>query len=302
MKGTLKGKVAIVTGATRGIGLGIARGLGEAGATVIVTGRSTRGKRKREKLPGHVEAASRAVEEAGGIGRWFTCDHSVEAEVRTLIKRVSEEFGRLDILVNAAWGGYESYDPQGFVAPFWELNPAYWDRMVDRGLKLTWRTSRLATPLMIASGGGLIVNVSAGDRNLYLGNLVYDTTKNAVDRMTFGMAHELKSHKVAVVGLYPGFTRTERVLSVYDGPLDITESPLYSGRAVTALATDKQVMKKSGQIFKTGELAREYDFVDEDGRQPPPFRIDSPAAEATKPKSRKKASTQKPARKQSKKK
>ncbi|MFH0882345.1 MAG: SDR family NAD(P)-dependent oxidoreductase [bacterium] len=283
MSGKLKGKIAIVTGATRGIGLGIARGLGEAGATVIVTGRSTSGKRNRELLPGTVESASRIVEEAGGVGRWFVCDHINEAEVQTLVERVREEFGRLDILVNSAWGGYEDYDPYGFETPFWQLDPDYWDRMVERGLRITWRTSRLAVPLMISSGGGLIVNLSAGDRELYLGNLIYDTTKNAVDRMTFGMATELGDHNISVVSLYPGFTRTERVMSVYQGPLEITESPLYSGRAVVALATDPKVIRKSGKGFKTGELAREYTFVDEDGRQPAPFHIDSPEAEITRP-------------------
>jgi len=283
MSGSLNGKIAIVTGATRGIGLGIARGLGEAGATVVVTGRSNLRKRSRERLPGTVETAAKAVDDAGGIGRWFVCDHVSDAEVEALVERVREEFGRLDILVNSAWGGYEDYDPYGFETQFWQLDQDFWERMIERGLRMTWRTSRIATPLMIASGGGLIVNVSAGDRGLYLGNLLYDVAKYSVDRMTFGMAAELLDHKISVVSLYPGFTRTERVMSVYSGPLEITESPLYSGRAVVALASDPKVMRRSGKSFKTGELAREYKFVDEDGRQPAPFRVDSPEAEFTRP-------------------
>lgn len=271
----LKKKIAVVTGATRGIGLGIARGLGEEGATVVVAGRSTSVDRNREKLPGTVEGAAKAVKRAGGKGYWFSCDLTKEAEAEALAARVREQYGRLDILVNAAWGGYEEYDAEGMSAPFWEQPIEYWERMFERGVRLTYRACRHLAPLMMETGGGLIVNISAGDRGLYLRNMLYDTAKTAIDRLSFGLAEELHDANIAAVSLYPGFTRTERVMAIYEGPLEVTESPLYSGRAVAALAADKNVIEKSGLAFKTGELARKYGFVDEDGRQPPPFMIDA---------------------------
>lgn len=270
----LKKKVAVVTGATRGIGLGIARGLGEEGATVVVAGRSTSVERNKEKLPGTVESAAAAVKKAGGKGYWFSCDLTKEAEAVALAARVREKYGRLDILVNAAWGGYEKYDLTGFSAPFWEQPLEYWERMFERGVRMTYRTTRCLAPLLMDTGGGLIVNVSAGDRGLYLRNMLYDAAKGAIDRLTFGMAEELRDHDIAAISLYPGFTRTERVLAVYDGPLEVTESPIYAGRSVAALAADKHIIEKSGLSFKTGELAIEYGFKDEDGRQPAPFMID----------------------------
>ncbi len=270
----LRGKVAVVTGASRGAGRAIALVLGEAGATVYVTGRSVRGGSPTEGLPGSVDETAELVTARGGLGA--RVDHTVDAEVETLFARVRREQGRLDLLVNNAWGGYEGYDGATFDAPFWEQPLSRWEGMFTAGVRTHFAASRFAAPLMIEQRSGLIVGTVAWAFGEYLGNLSYDVAKAAVVRMAFGMARELRPHGVAAVAVAPGFMRTERVLAAHAAnPFDLaaTETPEYLGRAVAALAADPNLMEKTGQVLTAGDLAREYGFTDVDGRQLAPFRM-----------------------------
>jgi NAD(P)-dependent dehydrogenase (short-subunit alcohol dehydrogenase family) len=273
----LQGKVAVVTGASRGGGRGIALALGEAGATVYVTGRSRRGGSTTEGLAGTVDDTAEEVTARGGLGIAVTCDHTLDAEVAALFARVQGEQGRLDLLVNNIWGGYERYEDAAFEAPFWEQPLRRWEDMFVAGLRAHFVASQRAVRLMLPARRGLIVNTVAWDRGLYLGNLFYDVAKAAIVRLAFGLAQELREHNIAAVALAPGFMRTERVLAAHAAhPFDLsrTESPEYVGRAVVALASDPGVLLKSGEALAAGDLAREYDFADVDGKQVPPFRID----------------------------
>lgn len=272
----LVGKVTVVTGATRGAGRSIAAVLGEAGAIVYVTGRSTRAGGATEGVSGTIEDAAEEVTARGGMGVAVRVDHTVDAEVEALFTRVRNEHGRLDLLVNNAWGGYEHHDLATFTAPFWEQPVSRWESMFTAGARATVVSSRFAAPLLIASGGGLIVSTVAWAFGEYLGNLYYDAAKAAIVRMAFGMATELRPHGVAAVALAPGFMRTERVMMAHEQqpfPLEGTESPEYLGRAVAALATDPAIMAKSGSVVTVGDLAREYGFTDVDGSQPEAFRL-----------------------------
>lgn len=272
----LQGRIAVVTGASRGIGRGIAIVLGEAGSTVYVTGRSQRSSRT-EDLPGSIDETAEAVTMRGGVGIAVRCDHTVDNDVQALFQRVREEQGRLDLLVNNVWGGYEQYEFEGFQAPFWEQPLRHWHGMFEAGLRAHLVASRYAAPLMVAERRGLIINTVAWDRDKYLGNLFYDVAKAAIIRMSYGMSIELRQHGVAALALAPGFVRTERVMAAHalqPFPLDRTESPAYAGRAVAHLAADPQVMQKTGKVLTAGDLAREYGFADVDGKQPPAFRID----------------------------
>jgi NAD(P)-dependent dehydrogenase (short-subunit alcohol dehydrogenase family) len=279
----LQGKIAVVTGASRGAGRGIALALGEAGATVYVTGRSTRAGARTEGLPGTVEDTAEEVTARGGRGVAVCCDHTIDADVRALFERVRADEGRLDLLVNNAWGGYEHYEEWRQAGPnFWQQPfAALWDRMFTAGLRVHFVASCLGAPLMLPQKSGLIVSTVAWDHDKYLGSF-YDVSKHAVVRMIFGMAFELRKHGIAAVAVAPGFTRTERVLAAFrtdeahcrDVPgLKDTETPEYVGRAVVALAADPQVLRHSGRAYRAGELAREYGFTDVDGRQVPPFTV-----------------------------
>jgi NAD(P)-dependent dehydrogenase (short-subunit alcohol dehydrogenase family) len=269
--------VAVVTGASRGVGKGIALALGEAGATVYVTGRSDEGG-TTEGLPGTVLETAEGVTQRGGQGVSVRCDHTADAEVEALFARVQQEQGRLDVLVNNVWGGYEHQEWSRFLAPFWEQPSRHWSGMFESGVRAHLAATQLAVPLMLSSRRGLIVHTTAWDRDKYLGNLFYDVAKAAVNRMVFGMARELQTHQVAVVALAPGFVRTERVLAAFAGAgrlPDNLESSEYTGRAVVALAGDANVMAKSGRVLNVGQLAVEYGFTDIDGRQLPPFQIEA---------------------------
>lgn len=275
-KQLLTNKIALVTGASRGVGRGIAQVLGENGVTVYVSGRSTRRKGNPENLPGSIEETAQLVTEAGGTGIAMHCDHKRDEEVEELFQQIMKNHQRLDLLVNNVWGGYENYD-ETFSAPFWEQPLFRWEGMYTAGLRAHFIASRLAAPLMIAQKSGLIINISAGDRGKFLHNTMYDTAKCAVDRLAFGMAKELRKHQVAAISLYPGFVRTERVLQAVKGDqnfdINQTHSPQYVGRAVVALAADSQIIEKSGQTFAVGDLAKEYGFTDIDGRLIEAFRI-----------------------------
>jgi NAD(P)-dependent dehydrogenase (short-subunit alcohol dehydrogenase family) len=272
----LRGRVAVVTGASRGAGRSIALVLGERGASVYVTARSRRGAPTTEDLPGTIEETAEDVTARGGIGIPVRCDHAVDGDVDALFERVRHEHGRLDLLVNNVWGGYEHYDNAGFGGPFWEQPLRHWEGMFTAGVRAHLVASRFAAPLMLARRRGLIVSTVAWAFDRYLGNLFYDVAKGAIIRMAFGMAHELRPHGVAAVALAPGFMRTERVMAAHTvQPFDLgrTESSEYVGRAVAALAGDPDVLDKSGRLLTAGDLAREYGFTDVDGRQPEAFRL-----------------------------
>lgn len=291
----LSGKVAVVTGASRGAGRGIALELGAAGAVVYVTGRSTRDSPARSyagllaqagvsKLPGSIDDTAEEVTRAGGRGIPVRCDHTDEAAVRELMARVAREQGRLDLLVNNAWGAHETFTPESLNAPFWEQSLENWDSMFNRGVRNHLISCRAAAKLLVSQKRGLIVTTTFWDRDRYLkGNLLYDLAKTAMNRLAFGVAEELRPHGVASLAVSPGWMRTEFVLMGHktdeehwrERPaLARTESPRYLGRAVTALASDPDVFEKTGRVLLVGDLAREYGFTDVDGRVIPPFRLD----------------------------
>jgi NAD(P)-dependent dehydrogenase (short-subunit alcohol dehydrogenase family) len=274
----LQGKTAVVTGASRGAGRGIALALGEAGATVYVTGRSTRGAPTTENLPGTVEQTAEDVTARGGTGIAMRCDHTVDSDVEQLFARVQQEGGGIDLLINNAWGGYEQHDYRKFADPFQEQPLRHWDGMFTSGVRAALVASRFAASLMLPKKQGLIISVTVWDHDKYLGNLFYDLAKNAINRMTYGMARELKPRNIAAIALAPGFIRTERVAASFEAVgnkeyLNFTESPEYVGRAVVALAADPNVMQRTGQVVTVGDLAKEFGFTDVDGRHIPPFKI-----------------------------
>jgi len=276
--GSLQGKVAVVTGASRGAGRGIALALGDLGAIVYVTGRSVRGEPTTENLPGTIEETAEMVTARGGNGIAVRCDHTVDSDVEKLFARVQREHGRLDLLVNNAWGGYEHHDYRKFAAPFQEQPLRHWDGMFTAGVRAALVASRLAASIVLPQRAGLIINITVWDRDKYLGNLFYDLAKAAINRMTYGMARELRPHNIAVVAVAPGFIRTERVAASFEAVgnkeyLNFTESPEYVGRAVAALACDPNVLQHSGNVLTAGDLAEKYGFTDVDGRLIPPFRM-----------------------------
>lgn len=280
----LQNMVAVVTGASRGAGRAIAIGLGSAGATVYVTGRSVAGGSTIDNLPGTIDETAREVTAGGGRGIAIRCDHTVDHEVEALFGRVREDHGRLDLLVNNVWGGYEDPECRPLPrVPFWEQSLRQWDGMFAAGVRAHLTASRLAVPLMLPQRQGLIVSTTAHlDPLPYLRNLFYDLSKHAIARLVWAMAQELREHGIAAVAVAPGFMRTERVVEAFrragalaalDGPGGPGETPAYLGRAVVALASDDDVMEKTGQVLEVGALAREYGFTDVDGRQPAPFRV-----------------------------
>jgi NAD(P)-dependent dehydrogenase (short-subunit alcohol dehydrogenase family) len=272
----LQGKVALVTGASRGVGRGVALGLGEAGATVYVTGRTEEELKGAIPVVGTIHATAAEVTKLGGNGIAVRCDHRDDDQTRTVFDRIAREQGRLDILVNAAWGGYEHFwDGTRFWEEkgFWTTPVSRWDRMFAAGVRTQYVCSTLAAPMMIASRSGLIVNISSFAAQHDNHGVAYGVAKSASDRMAACMAHELRPHNVAAVSLYPGLVRTESVLKAGEHfDLSNSESPQFVGRAVAALAADPEIMAKSGQTLVAAELAEIYRFTDVDGRQPASLR------------------------------
>src|SRR5262245_23194312 len=276
--------VALVTGASRGAGRGIALELGAAGATVYVTGRSATGAPTTDGVPGTIDETAAEVTARGGRGIAVRCDHTVDADVESLFARIRADHGRLDLLVNNVWGGYEHSECKPLpMAPFWDQSIHQWDGMFTAGVRAHLAASRLAVPLMLPQGRGVIVSTTANLAALpYLPNIFYDLSKNAVSRLVWAMAHELRERGVTVLAVAPGFMRTERVTEAFrragaiaaiDGPGGPKETPVYLGRAIAALAADPRVLERSGQLLEAGTLAQEYGFTDVNGTQPPPFRI-----------------------------
>ena len=275
----LEGHVAVVAGGTRGAGRGISVALGELGATVYVTGRSTRGDRSEMGRPETIEETAALVNEAGGEGIPVRVDHTREDEVATFATRVREERdGRLDVLVNDIWGG----------DPLTEWGKPFWEHSLDDGLRiqeLAVRTHMITSwhlvPLMVAGGRGLVVEITDGVGDRYRGNLYYDLAKATVIRLAVGQAHDLREHGVAAVAVTPGFLRSEAMLDHFGVTEDnwrdaaerdrhflASETPLFVGRAVAALAADPRVMERTGQTLSSWLLGREYELEDADGSRP----------------------------------
>jgi NAD(P)-dependent dehydrogenase (short-subunit alcohol dehydrogenase family) len=305
-KKVLKGKIALVAGATRGAGRGIAIALGEAGATVYCTGRSTRkrtrrrtrsGTREQLPTPGRpetIEETAELVTAAGGRGIAVRVDHTIPADVKKLVARIKRRHKGLDILVNDVWGGDALTE---FGKPFWTVNLDNGLQMLKQAIHSHIITSHYAVPLMLGRGRGrrrrgIIFEITDGDAFYYRGNIFYDLVKISVIRLAFAMARELRKRNIASVALTPGFLRSEAVLDHFgvteanwkdvgkrvslnsrdqnDSSVDfmVSESPRYIGRAVVALAADPKVKKKSGRVFSSWALALEYGFTDIDGTQP----------------------------------
>src|SRR5579864_1008647 len=289
----LQGKIALVAGATRGAGRGIAIALGEAGATVYCTGRSSRKEAHTSSVkpgrPETIEETAEMVTAAGGHGIAVKVDHTELSEVKKLVAGIKRRHHGLDILVNDVWGGDELTE---FGKTFWTVNLENGLHMLKQAIHSHIITSHYAVPLMLGRGRGIIFEITDGDAFYYRGNLFYDLVKISVIRLAFAMARELRKRDIASVALTPGFLRSEAVLEHFgvteanwkdvgkktgensakqnDAPADfmVSESPRYIGRAVVALAADPKVKNKSGRVLSSWALAREYGFTDIDGTQP----------------------------------
>ena len=274
---SLMGTVAVVTGASRGVGKGIALGLGEAGATVYLTGRTVEEGHAAVSLTGTIHQTAEEVNQLGGKGIPIQCDHRNDEEVEAIFQRIRSEEGRLDILVNNVWGGYEHFnDGTEFWKEkgFWTVPLSRWDKSFRSGVRAHYVASVFAAPLMIAVRSGLIVNISFFAAQKDNSGVIYGIAKAADDRMAATMAYELREHNVAAVSLYPGLVRTESVLKAGEYfDLSNSESPQFIGRAIAALANDPNLMQKSGQVLVAAALALEYGFTDIDGKQPRPVTI-----------------------------
>jgi NAD(P)-dependent dehydrogenase (short-subunit alcohol dehydrogenase family) len=273
---TSKKKAALVTGSSRGVGKAIALELGAAGWIVYVSARSSKENPSDEGIAGTIEETAEEIIQRGGKAIPVRCDHSKVTDVNNLLARVSSEQGRIDLLVNNAWGGYEFHDNSTFTLPFWEQPISRWFAMFERGLLPTILTTSRFAPLFLSQQSGVVVNTVAWLEGNYLGNLYYDVAKSAILRATKDMALELRSHGVAVVAIAPGFVRTERVLRAHAAdPFDLsqTESPSYIAKAIRAIAEDPKIIENSGELLYVGNLAVKYAFTDVDGKQPPVFKV-----------------------------
>jgi NAD(P)-dependent dehydrogenase (short-subunit alcohol dehydrogenase family) len=294
----LTGKVALVAGATRGAGRGIAVALGEAGATVYCTGRSTGAQRSEYGRPETIEETAGLVTSAGGAGIPVAVDHLVPDAVAALVQRIGSESGRLDVLVNDIWGGEKLFDWHKTV---WEHDLDDGLRMLRLALDTHLITSHFALPLLIRKPGGLVVEMTDGTREYnnthYRNPIFYDLVKNAVIRLASAQGEELAPHGCTAVALTPGWMRSEMMLENYGVTEDnwrdgaaisphfaaISESPRFVGRAVAALAADPDLQRRNGGSFSSGELAREYGFTDLDGSQPDCWRYMVEVQDAGKP-------------------
>ncbi|MFF0298044.1 SDR family oxidoreductase [Kitasatospora sp. NPDC004614] len=293
----LHGKIVLVAGATRGAGRAIAVQLGAAGATVYVTGRTTREKQSEYKRSETIEDTADLVTAAGGKGIAVPTDHLVHEQVRALAERIDAEQGRLDVLVNDVWGGEKLFT---FDQSVWEQNLDNGRRLFELGVQTHAITSHFILPLLVRNPGGLVVEMTDGtaeyNETHYRNSFFYDMVKNAVVRMAFALAHELRPHGGTAVALTPGWMRSEMMLETFgvteenwrdalavEPHFCISESPAFVGRAVAALAGDPDVARRNGKSVSSGQLAREYGFTDLDGSQPDCWRYLVEVQEAGKP-------------------
>ncbi|MCC5474922.1 SDR family oxidoreductase [Streptomyces barringtoniae] len=297
MSGPLQDKVALVAGATRGAGRGIAVELCAAGATVYVTGRSTRERRSEYDRPETIEDTADLVTAAGGHGIAVAADHLEQSAVRALVERIDREQGRLDILVNDIWGGEKLFE---WDTPVWEHDLAGGLGLLRLAVETHAITSHFALPLLLRHPGGLVVEMTDGtadyNRGTYRVNFFYDLAKASVLRMAFALGHELGPRGATALALTPGWLRSEMMLDAYGVREDnwrealdrephfaISETPRYVGRAVAALAADPDVARFNGQSLSSGHLAREYGFTDLDGSRPDAWRYLVEVQDAGKP-------------------
>lgn len=293
----MAGRVALVAGATRGAGRGIAVELGAAGATVYVTGRSTRGRPSEYGRPETIEETAALVIEAGGAGIAVAADHLVPDEVRALVERIRAEQGRLDILVNDIWGGEGLFE---WDKPVWEHDLEKGLRLLALGIHTHLITAHHALPLMIERPGGLLVEVGDGtaayNATHYRINPFYDLAKVAVNRMGWAHAQDLAKHGATAVSITPGWLRSEMMLEAFGvteatwrnavariPDFAISETPRFVGRAVAALAADPDRARWNGESLSSGALAQVYGFTDLDGSRPDAWRFISEVREAGKP-------------------
>lgn len=271
----LAGKVALVTGASRGIGKGIAIELGRAGAIVYITGRTLVEGTAASKLAGTIRKTAQDIQDLGGYCIAIQCDHADDVAVEKVFTAIRTEHQQLDILVNNVWGGYQHFtDGTEFwnEKEFWTLPLKRWDAMFSQGVRAHYVASSFAAPLMLKQNRGLIVNLSFFSSLRTDKGVAYGAAKAATDHMSACMASELRQHNIASVSLYPGLVRTESVMEGAEYlDLSNSESPSFIGQAVKALAIDSKIMSKSGQTLIAAELAKEYGFTDIDGTQPRPI-------------------------------
>ena len=272
--------ICLVAGASRGVGRGIARGLGEAGATVIVTARSSETGPRTEGRPETIEDTAREVDAAGGEGHHYLCDHTSERSVDGLVHWALRRFGRIDVAVSSVCGGNEGFDGESYAdgiewgTPFWRRSAESFSQVFETGPYPALLLARAVAPAMVSARRGLIAFVSFDTETGYLGDVFYDLAKAGTNRLAFACARELAPHGVTTLGLSPGFVLTERARD--NGHADrATESPLYAGRALAALAADPDVQARAGRILHAGDLAAEYGFTDADGTTPPRFQLGS---------------------------
>lgn len=262
----LAGQITVVTGSSRGIGRGIARALGEQGATVYITGRST----GDGDLTINTTAAM--VDEAGGRGIPVQVDHTDDAQIAALFEQIATESGHIDILVNNV---YKIPNPPVWSGGFWEHPISIWDDQVGTGARCHYVASCHAAPLLFAGGGKLIVNISSPGAMAYHFSASYGVGKTALDRLTVDMAIELEPKNVAAIGIYPGSVATEFIVAASaerGTDLSKSQTPLFVGRSVAALAVSGTALDRSGKILWVEDLANEFDLVDENGTRPPPYR------------------------------
>jgi dehydrogenase/reductase SDR family protein 1 len=271
---TLEGKVALVTGGSRGVGKGVALALGSAGATVYITGRAATAETPTTALgvalPGSVAETAEEVTRRGGKGIAMGCDHRDDAQVRAVFDAITEREGRLDLLVNNAYQWHESIPEDRC---FWDTPLEAWDNQQMVGLRSHYVAAVYAAQMMVPAKRGLIVNISSPVAGGYVLGVAYGVIKAALDRMSADMAHELRPHNVGSLSLWPGPIGTEKgrvIAEKKNLPLHsgTDESPEHVGRAVAALAADPKVMEKSGQVLITADLGQEYGFTDIDGKTP----------------------------------
>lgn len=294
---SLHGKIALVAGATRGAGRGIAAELGAAGATVYVTGRTTRAERSEYDRPETIEETAELVTKAGGRGIPVQVDHLDPVQVRDLVSRIEQEQGRLDILVNDIWGAEKLIE---WNIPIWEHSLEKGLRMLRLAVDTHLITNHFALPLLIKKKHGLIVEMTDGTAEYNLTNyrvsMFYDQAKASVNRMAWALAQEVQPYGCTAVALTPGWLRSEMMLEHYGVQEDhwqdavakeshfcISESPRYVGRAVAALAQDPGLARWNGQSLSSGQLAQEYGFTDIDGSRPDSWRYSVEVADAGKP-------------------
>jgi dehydrogenase/reductase SDR family protein 1 len=244
-----------------------------------VTGRTMEHGHGVNGLPGTLQQTEEEISQHGGTCIAVRCDHTRDGEVEAVFEQIEQRQGRLDILVNNVWGGYETmFNKRGeyvWEHPFWEQPPSQWDSMFAAGVRAHWMASRLAAKMMVTQQSGLIVNISHWAGQKYNGNACYGVSKAATDRLTADTSHELQPYQVAVVSLYPGLVRTERVMRAAEHlDLSNSESPRFLGRVISALASDPNVMDKSGEVLVAAQLAMDYGVTDIDGKQPRPLTLD----------------------------